>query len=645
MNQSSQFTWRIPASLILVFLSIASAIKSLSTPEVIFSESQVTFRGIISNNIEHFHNVKYAADTSGPNRFAPPKPFTPPPGTIIDASLPGPACPQIKDPMPPFFSAVEEISEDCLHLHIARPSGLDISSKSNLPVVVYNAEGGAIKGSNHDDHISPNKLISLSVTDGNPIIFVALNSRLSIFGFPRLPILKDEKSLNLGMRDQRAAFEWIRDHIQEFGGDPNRITAYGLSAGGTMTSLQIMAYGGQKGVPFQQAWVMSGPPGTSLNMTSDATEHHTRVVADRVGCGGLVDSEILSCLRNIPMQDLIDSAMEYSVSNHPPSGLFTFIPSVDDDFLPDRYSTMMREGRFVKGINMIFGWTQDDGAMNVGPGHLIQSEEDMATSIKSFAHAMTTEQYAELFDLYPASDFEEELTNYVSQKDSEDPDISVHYFRVSRILRDLLFTCSSIDFGYHMVKWTQRTMDPTFRGVRLYDLNQSALTPLWKGAGMPYVKVSHGSDNNYLFNGVFPEGQLTEEDNEMSEMMARSLVNFAYNGNPINTSLSQKQFAEWPGSYGKVDMEDTQLESLRIQVIGGPHGTGPVILTDEDNSDSSKQNLENENIGTWQQVLSGADEFRSMGSAKEAERKRLIEQEKLFQRCKYINALADTLDV
>lgn len=349
MNQSSQFTWRIPASLILAFLSITSAINPSSTPEVVFSESQVTYRGILSNKVQHFHDVKYAADTSGTNRFAPPKPFTPLPGTIIDASLPGPACPQIKDPMPPFFSAVEETSEDCLHLHIARPTGLNINSKSNLPVVVYNAEGGAIKGSNHDNHISPDKLISLSVDDGNPITFVALNSRLSIFGFPRLPILKDEKSLNLGMRDQRAAFEWVRDHIEEFGGDPNRITAYGLSAGGTMNSLQIMAYGGQKGVPFQQAWVMSGPPGTSLNMTSDATEHHTRVVADKVGCGGTVDSEILSCLRDIPMQDLIDSAMEYSVLNHPPSGLFTFIPSVDDDFLPDRYSAMMREGRFVKG--------------------------------------------------------------------------------------------------------------------------------------------------------------------------------------------------------------------------------------------------------------------------------------------------------
>ncbi|KAF5874290.1 putative prolyl oligopeptidase (secreted protein) protein [Botrytis fragariae] len=195
-----------------------------------------------------------------------------------------------------------------------------------------------------------------------------------------------------------------------------------------------------------------------------------------------------------------------------------------------------------------------------------------------------------------------------------------------------------------MVKWTQRMIDPTFTGVRLYDLNQSVLTPLWKRAGMLYVKVSHGSDNNYLFNGVFPKGQLTEEDNEISETMARSLVNSAYTGNPISTSLSQKQFDKWLEWYKKVEIENTQLESFKIQVIGGPHGTGPVLLTDEDNSDSIKRNLKNDNIGTWQQVVSGADDFGSMGSAKKAERKRLIEGEKLFRRCKYINSLADTLD-
>ncbi|KAJ8071559.1 hypothetical protein OCU04_001872 [Sclerotinia nivalis] len=442
------------------------------------------------------------------------------------------------------------------------------------------------------------------------------------------------------MRDQRAAFEWVRDHIHEFGGDSSRITAYGLSAGGTMISLQTMAYGGKKGVPFQQAWVMSGPPGTFLNITSDATEYHTKVVADKVGCGGLIGSEMLSCLRDVPMQKLIDSAMEYSISNHPPSGLFTFIPSVDDDFLPERHSKMMREGSFAEGIRMIFGWTQDDGAMNVGPGHLIQTEEDMVASIKSFVHAMTPEEYAELFHLYSASDFEE-LDNYTSQNSPTDPDILVHYFRVSRILRDILFTCSSIDFGYHMVKHTQKTIDTTFTGVRLYDLNQSALTPLWKGAGMPYVKISHGSDNNYLFNGVFPEGQLTEEDQGLSEMMARSLINFAYTGKPIGESPSQKQFDEWPESYYEVG-NDERLKNVKIQVIGGPHGTGSAILKDETDDKRIKKS---EKVGNMQQVLSDADTFGSMGLARENERKKLIEQEKLFQRCAYINSLANTLHI
>lgn len=291
---------------------------------------------------------------------------------------------------------------------------------------------------------------------------------------------------------------------------------------------------------------------------------------------------------------------------------------------------------------MIFGWTQDDGAMNVGPGHLIQSEEDMITSIKSFVHSMSVEQYSEIFHLYSTSDFEEELNNYISHKDSEDPDISVHYFRVSRILRDILFTCSSIDFGYHMVKHTQKVMDPTFTGVRLYDLNQSTLTPLWKGAGMPYVKVSHGSDNNYLFNGVFPEGQLAEEDQELSEMMARSLINFAYTGNPISKSPPQKQFNEWPESYGKIGDDNTGPDNMRIQVIGGPHGTGSVLLTDETDHDESERS---DKIGKMQQVLSDADRFGSMDSARVLERKRQIEQEKLFQRCAYINSLSETLNI
>lgn len=113
------------------------------------------------------------------------------------------------------------------------------------------------------------------------------------------------------------------------------------------------------------------------------------------------------------MDKLLQTAVEYSTKNHPPMGLFTFIPSVDSDFLPDRQSTLYKAGNFVKGVPFVFGWTQDDGATNAGPAPAFQTEDDMN---KSFAHALTDEDYEQLFSLYSASDFEQDVRNYEARK-------------------------------------------------------------------------------------------------------------------------------------------------------------------------------------------------------------------------------------
>jgi hypothetical protein len=143
----------------------------------------------------------------------------------------------------------------------------------------------------------------------------------------------------------------------------------------------------------------------------------------------------------------------------------------------------------------VYGWTQDDGAMNAGPAHLIQTEADMKAPILNFASAFDDEDFAKLFSLYPAADFEEQVRKYENGKGDADPEVSVHYFRLSQMLRDMLFTCSSIDFGFEISKQQQSS---DFQGVRVYALNQSMLTPLWKGAGMPYVSVSHGSGKRLM---------------------------------------------------------------------------------------------------------------------------------------------------
>lgn len=265
----------------------------LAEPIVELERGFITYHGTSTVSIEHLHNIKYGHDTSGARRFAPPpEPYVAPEGSVLDATTPGPACPQRQGAIPLLFAEVPEISEDCLNLRIARPKGTSPNDK--LPVVVHVYTGGLIRGSAEDPHWGPDNLISLSMSLGKPIIYVALNFRLTIFGYARLPLLKEQRSLNVGMRDQRAGLQWVKDNIAAFGGDPDRITAFGLSAGGTMTSLKFMAYGGERNVPFTQAWAMSGPPGTAVNATSDATEIHTLPVA--LNCKPEDEEKLLECL-------------------------------------------------------------------------------------------------------------------------------------------------------------------------------------------------------------------------------------------------------------------------------------------------------------------------------------------------------------
>lgn len=287
---------------------------------------------------------------------------------------------------------------------------------------------------------------------------------------------------------------------------------------------------------------------------------------------------------------------------------------------------------------MIFGWTQDDGAMNAGPGHLIQREEDMVESLKKFSQALTADHLSKIFSLYPVTSFQQELSNYQARKTAQGPEISVHFFRLSRILRDLLFTCSSINYGYEMAKQTRTTINPDFNAAWLYSLNQSVLTPIFQGAGMPYIGVAHGSDTNYIFNGVFPEGDMSKEDKALSERLSRSLINFAYTGKPISNTKTGKQFEAWLEAFGN-GIEIPNLDSFNLQVIGGPFGTGSVVVTNENGDEDTGYigaDLDPQNILKY-------GSFESSTSSHEAVR--LVIEENLFERCAYIESLSETLGV
>jgi hypothetical protein len=275
--------------------------------------------------------------------------------------------------------------------------------------------------------------------------------------------------------------------------------------------------------------------------------------------------------------------------------------------------------------------------MNAGPADRTKDEAAMKTALKGFVSSLEEHDFDELFKLYPTAAFDGRASAYNMSKESNEPGVSVHYFRLAQILRDLLFTCSSIDFGREM-SIQSRKLDLDFEGLRLYVLNQSMLEPLWKGAGMPYVGVSHGSDTNYIFNGLFPEGQISESDQQLSRTITEAFIRFASSGDPNDPTLEKDQ--HWPEAF-QSDVEMTgkaTAQHPRIQIIGGPLGTGaadpqrvlaPVTLEMDD--------------GT-QQVLQGY-QMGAMGSAAIHHRSSILAQEKLPERCIFINGLAEKLGI
>jgi carboxylesterase type B len=87
-------------------------------------------------------------------------------------------------------------------------------------------------------------LVAESVAQGKPIIFVAVNYRVGGFGFmPGKEILADGSG-NLGLLDQRLGLEWVADNIAAFGGDPDKVTIWGESAGAISVMDQMLLYDG-----------------------------------------------------------------------------------------------------------------------------------------------------------------------------------------------------------------------------------------------------------------------------------------------------------------------------------------------------------------------------------------------------------------
>lgn len=184
----------------------------------------------LPRDVEAWRGIPYAQSTGGENRFRPPVPLPPNAELEVNASAFGNICPGS-------IARVSGISEgeDCLNLNVYRQrqrggqqqKGTKEKEKERLmPVLVY-VHGGAFNGGMGVER----DMASFVGWAETPIVGLNFNYRVGALGFPSSVVADGEGCLNLGLRDQRLLFEWVRENVGAFGGDKDRVTVMGLSAG------------------------------------------------------------------------------------------------------------------------------------------------------------------------------------------------------------------------------------------------------------------------------------------------------------------------------------------------------------------------------------------------------------------------------
>ncbi|TQS33408.1 hypothetical protein Golomagni_06249, partial [Golovinomyces magnicellulatus] len=309
------------------FTFVALIASSLATP-ITHQNPAITIRngtviGRSANSVDSFMGIPYVQPPIKDLRLRAPRAFDKSFGTLVLPETPM-ACtnmdmsPEDATGLPKEAAEVLEglssnltsnFSEDCLTLNIQRPSNVPPGTK--LPVLFWIHGGGFEIGTTQ--WYDGTGLIKKSVTLGEPMIFVAVQYRLNAFGFLNGKELQLDGATNLGLRDQRKALEWVAENIAAFGGDPNKVTIWGESAGAASVLDHMIINNGNHhyhGKPlFHGAIMNSGTIIRSLGTTSDKAQKVFQEFSSAAGCASDNASghKVLDCIRKISFDKFVSA--------------------------------------------------------------------------------------------------------------------------------------------------------------------------------------------------------------------------------------------------------------------------------------------------------------------------------------------------
>merc|ERR1711970_686533 len=493
----------ILATTVLVALlasQLARADPDASAPIVSTTAGKV--QGEVVDGIYTFKGIPFAADTSGPNRWLAPK--DPEPWSDVrNATTFMDWCPQtvsngttwsdlenmIGMSMPSLNNPAPGISEDCLGLNVYTPA-LD----EKLPVMVW-IHGGSL--TNGAGSMYPGEILANA---GN-VIVVTINYRLGFLGYIAHPELN---GTNFGLLDQIKALEWVSENIENFGGDPSKVTIFGESAGGASV-LALMVSPLSEGL-FQR--VISESAGIMESPNVTVSEGGKLGVAVGVQLGLPAGAGQLEKMRAVSAKDLIQAELNMSASDGIVVNLF-----VDGESLPQCIWCAFAEdeqGSSVhRNVDLMIGTNQNETS-------LFWLLDPSNTGV----FPNTTDAYkASVEKIYGPENAKEVLSLFPGSPDA---------LAESNALQTAIWFGASSDF---VANRNRIIGNPTF----LYYFTQKPNTTEGQQLG-----AFHGMDVLYLFfDDSTPEFSLTKN-------MQVYWTNFAKSGDPNNGgSGSDETLPEW----------------------------------------------------------------------------------------------------
>ncbi|KAK1239396.1 hypothetical protein MKX07_008884 [Trichoderma sp. CBMAI-0711] len=519
---------------LLGFSSLAVAAPTPEKIENIEARSPVSVQlasgtvvGTSLAGIDTFNGIPFADPPVGNLRLAPPRKLSKNLGTFTTPLL-APACPQMflsTDSSNILFNLLGSFlqlpflqtitgQEDCLNISVQRPKGTKAGDK--LPVAFWIYGGGFELGATLT--YDGTSLLSSAVAQGQPFIYVAVNYRVAGFGFLGGAEILRNGSANLGLLDQRMGLQWVADNIAAFGGDPDKVTIWGESAGAMSVYDQMVLYGGNatyNGKPlFRGAIMNSGTAVPAERVDSPKAQAIYDSVVKKAGCSASADT--LACLRQVPYSKFLAAVNAApGILSYSSLGL-SYLPRPDGVVLPDSPEALLQQGRY-HAVPMIAGDQEDEGTLFSIFQSDVNSTPSLVTWLSEYMFSQATRaQLTQLVNTYDTaissgSPFRTSILN----------ELYPGFKRTAAVLGDLAFTL-------------------TRRLVLTEAARQNPSVPIWSylssyDYGTPFLGTFHASDILQVFYGLLP--------NNAMRSSRTYIFNFIYNLDP---NVGVKGFANWP---------------------------------------------------------------------------------------------------